>query len=88
VVGGVVCQYVNEQAQEDNDQGNSGTNLHERLRLIICFSKVPMNAQKNYTTTEKDIMAIVTVICLNKIMLLNSSKKRIIFSDHNNLLSF
>jgi RNase H-like domain found in reverse transcriptase len=76
-VWGVVSQFVDEQAQEDNDQKNSKSDLHEKSRPIVCFLTVCTRAQKNYTTTEKEISPIVTALRLHKNMLLSSQWKTI-----------
>jgi RNase H-like domain found in reverse transcriptase len=45
-------------------------------------------AQRNCTTTEKEILAITTATRLHKSMPLSSNKKTIFYSNHRNLLSF
>ena len=61
-----------------------GAAIIQRQKLIAYYSKKLTPAQKNYTTTEKELLAIVTTLKnYYQKMLLGS--KIIVYTDHKNL---
>ena len=60
-----------------------GAAIIQRQKPIAYYSKKLTPAQKNYTTTEKELLPIVTTLKNYPKMLLGS--KIIIYTDHKNL---
>ncbi len=58
--------------------------LMQEGHLISCFSQKLNSAQRNYTTTEKEALAIVLFLLEKRSMLLGC--KLHIYTDHSNLL--
>lgn len=64
-----------------------GSCIVQKGKPLGYHSRKLTPAETNYTTTDKEMLAIVTSLIYWKIYIRGTTKKVIVYTDHKNLLS-
>jgi RNase H-like domain found in reverse transcriptase len=85
-IGGILLQPKDDNLITPNYK--NAKEILDRLEIVRFHSHLPTQTEKNYSTIEKELFALVRTLDINRHLLLSCEKPLICLTNHKNLETF